>query len=153
MERFLDDGHLTDAVLLALASGEPLDELTRLEAAEHLAYCDRCLQRYTDLLTGEVLLSPPPSCQRGLWSRIRLRALRLAASRQATAAAAVVLALTVLWGGRWQPVPDVPPAPAGPSAAQRLENWPQRWNDALDSALSGLRSALDTLGNPPDFTT
>ena len=47
MELFDPSGHLTDRALLALVRNEELDELARLELAEHLAYCDRCLQRYT----------------------------------------------------------------------------------------------------------
>ena len=31
-----------------------MDETQRLEAAEHLAYCDRCMARYTALLTADV---------------------------------------------------------------------------------------------------
>ena len=42
MEYFRPDGHLTDEALAALVRSEPLDELVRLELAEHLAYCDDC---------------------------------------------------------------------------------------------------------------
>ena len=58
LELFNDQGCLTDEGLQALIAGS-LDEMGRLEAAEHLAYCDRCLKRYTDLLSGEALLEPP----------------------------------------------------------------------------------------------
>ena len=99
MDVFRNDGHLSDGVLESLIhNGEALDELTRLEAAEHLAFCDQCLQRYTDLLAGTELLIPANSCQDRLWPRIRFRAIRLLTSRYATAAAAVALALTLLWG-------------------------------------------------------
>ena len=40
MDAFRSDGHLTDEILTALAGGEELEELTRLEAAEHLSFCD-----------------------------------------------------------------------------------------------------------------
>ena len=59
MEIFDRHGHLTDQALEALTGGAPLDELHRLEIAEHLAFCDRCLQRYTERLTDETLLAPP----------------------------------------------------------------------------------------------
>ena len=49
MTCFRPDGHLTDAALTALVRGDCLEELDRLELAEHLAYCDQCLQRYTSL--------------------------------------------------------------------------------------------------------
>ena len=41
MESFRKDGCLSDEGLHALIAGQ-LDELGRLEAAEHLAYCDKC---------------------------------------------------------------------------------------------------------------
>ena len=50
MELFREDGCLSDEGLHALTAGQ-LDELGRLEAAEHLAYCDKCTDRYTALLT------------------------------------------------------------------------------------------------------
>ena len=91
MESFRHDGHLTDTALTALIRGEPLEELERLEIAEHLAYCDLCLQRYTELLSGDTLLTPQESCRDSLLLRIRRRTLLLITSRYATAAAAVVL--------------------------------------------------------------
>ncbi|MBP3485722.1 MAG: hypothetical protein J6J81_02685, partial [Oscillospiraceae bacterium] len=62
MDIFQHDGHLTDEALTALAAGESLDETARLEIAEHLAFCDLCLQRYTDALAGTELLTPEQSC-------------------------------------------------------------------------------------------
>ena len=52
-ELFLQTGHLSDEGLQALIDGT-LDEMQRLEAAEHLSFCDECLTRYTALLTGDV---------------------------------------------------------------------------------------------------
>ena len=54
---FREDGHLSDRALAALAQSEDrFDELERLEIAEHLAFCDECLQRYTLALEGGDLL-------------------------------------------------------------------------------------------------
>ena len=39
MELFREDGCMTDAGFRAMMDGQ-LDELGRLEAAEHLSYCD-----------------------------------------------------------------------------------------------------------------
>lgn len=50
MELFDKNGCLTDEGLQALQAGG-LDELGRLETAEHLSYCDKCMDRYTALLT------------------------------------------------------------------------------------------------------
>ena len=143
MELFDPSGHLTDRALLALVRNEELDELARLELAEHLAYCDRCLQRYTALLADAPLLVPAHSCRESLWRHIRVRTLRLLTSRYATAAAAVALALTVLWGSAAVPLPKRPSLPEIP---QRLQSWPQRWSDSLDGALSRFNDMFDDLG-------
>ena len=111
MEIFRHDGHLTDRALAALVAGESLDETARLEIAEHLAYCDLCLQRYTDALAGAPLLTPERSCQESLRRRIRARTVQIFTSRYATAAAAVALALTVLWGSAGMTLPEGFPLP------------------------------------------
>lgn len=144
MDLFDPSGHLTDRALLALVRSEELDELDRLEMAEHLAYCDRCLQRYTVLLTDAPLLTPARSCQESLWRRLRVRTLRLLTSRYATAAAAVALALTVLWGSAGVSLPQR--EPILPEIPQRLQHWPARWNDSLDGALSRFNGMFDDLG-------
>lgn len=90
-------GHLTDRAIAALVQNEELDETTRLELAEHLSYCDLCLQRYTEALGGTELLVPEESCRDTIWHRIRARTVRILTSRYATAAAAVALALTLVW--------------------------------------------------------
>lgn len=145
MERFRADGHLTDEALAALMQDGGLDELARLELAEHLSFCDLCLQRYTDLLAGTELLAPERSCQRTLWARVRTRTLRLVTSRYATAAAAVALALTVLWGGREISFARPIPPEDRPAVAERLRSWPERWNDALSETLSGVTDFFDGL--------
>lgn len=144
MELFDPSGHLTDRALLALVRNEELDELARLELAEHLAYCDQCLQRYTVLLADAPLLTPARSCRESLWRRVRSRTLRLLTSRYATAAAAVALALTVLWGSTAISLPQR--RPALPEVPQQLQRWPERWNDSLDGALSRFNAMFDDLG-------
>ena len=144
MEPFRTDGHLTDETLAALARGRELDELTRLEVAEHLAFCDACLQRYTDLLAPAPLLVPAHSCRERLWVRVRRRTLRLVTSRYATAAAAVALALTVLWGSAAISLPQR--RPALPEVPQQLQHWPEQWSDSLNGALSRFNAMFDDLG-------
>ncbi len=144
MERFRADGHLTNEALAALVRDDSLDELGRLEIAEHLSFCDLCLQRYTDLLCGAELLTPERSCQKTLWARVRTRTLRLVTSRYATAAAAVTLALTMLWGGREIQFTH-PALPELRPAAADLRAWPERWNDALSETLSDVTDFFDGL--------
>ena len=64
MELFNKEGHLTDEGLRAVVDGT-LDEMGRLEASEHLSFCDSCLVRYTELLADDTLLVQPP----GLFNR------------------------------------------------------------------------------------
>lgn len=152
MEPFRTDGHLTDETLAALARGRELDELTRLEIAEHLAFCDACLQRYTDLLATAPLLVPAHSCRESLWVRVRRRTLRLVTSRYATAAAAVALALTVVWGSGHLDFVRLPIPPEDrPSVSEGLQRWSARWSDSLDSAMSGFNDFFSGLGRwtPP----
>ena len=59
------------------------------------------------------------------------------------AAAAVALALTVLWGSAAVPLPKRPSLLEVP---QRLQSWPQRWSDSLDGALSRFNDMFDDLG-------
>ena len=146
MDIFRRDGHLTDEALAALVSGQSLDETTRLEIAEHLAFCDLCLQRYTDALAGTELLTPERSCQENLWRRIWARAARLFLNRYAAAAAAVALALTMLWGSAGVTLPERPPLPENrPTVSDGL----RKWNESLDSAMSGVNEFFDGLGQRP----
>ncbi len=96
MELFREDGCLTDEGLRALTGGR-LDELGRLEAAEHLAYCDRCLDRYTALLTADALETPPRDISRPVGQLLWVRLMRSVWGRMAVAGVAAALALTA-WG-------------------------------------------------------
>lgn len=141
---FREDGHLSDGALAALAKHEDcFSELERLEIAEHLAFCDSCLQRYTMALEEETLLVPERSCQPSLWATIRSRALRLAVSRYATAAAAVTLALTVLWGGERTEFTRPALPEDRPSVSQRLTGLTGELSSSLHETVSGLSDFFD----------
>ena len=75
--------------------GGQLDELGRLEAAEHLAYCDKCTDRYTALLTADALADPPRDVRRTVMSTIWVRLMQSTYGRAAVAGVAAVLALTM----------------------------------------------------------
>ena len=94
MESFRKDSCLSDEGLHALIAGQ-LDELGRLEAAEHLAYCDKCTDRYTALLTADALSDPPRSVRRTVMGTIWVRLMQNTWGRAAVAAVAAVLALTM----------------------------------------------------------
>lgn len=95
MELFDQNGCLTEEGLHAVIGGQ-LDELGRLEAAEHLSYCDKCMDRYTALLTADVLEEPPRSARGAVMGIIWVRLMQNTWGRAAVAAVAAVLALT-LW--------------------------------------------------------
>ena len=95
MELFDQNGCLTEEGLHAVIGGQ-LDELGRLEAAEHLSYCDKCMDRYTALLTADVLEEPPRSARGAVMGTIWVRLMQDTWGRAAVAAVAAVLALT-LW--------------------------------------------------------
>ena len=95
MELFDQNGCLTEEGLHAVIGGQ-LDELGRLEAAEHLSYCDKCMDRYTALLTADVLEEPPRSARGAVMGTIWVRLMQNTWGRAAVAAVAAVLALT-LW--------------------------------------------------------
>ena len=89
MELFREDGCLSDEGLHALTAGQ-LDELGRLEAAEHLAYCDKCTDRYTALLTADALADPPRDVRRTVMSTIWVRLMQSTCGRAAVAGIAAV---------------------------------------------------------------
>ena len=61
-------------------------ELGRLEAAEHLSYCDECMDRYTALLTADVLEEPPRSARGAVLGTIWVRLMQNTWGRAAGAA-------------------------------------------------------------------
>ena len=131
-------GHLTRRAIAALINGEALDELTRLELAEHLSYCDLCLQRYTDALASGELLTPEVSCRDSVWRRVRERTVRILTSRYTTAAAAVGLALTLVWADI--PLPERTTVEA-PGILEKME-------DSLGGLLTGMNEFWDGLDLP-----
>ena len=143
-------GCLTDEGLQALADGQ-LDELSRLEAAEHLAFCDACLDRYTALLAGPMIVQPPQDLQKPVWQRIRSQMFRVFTNRYATAAAAVAIAFC-LWGsGLFQGL--VPTADAQLTPALQLQQTEQTlerrlaFNEAARSASRSLSSLFDSVSD------
>ena len=98
MELFREDGCLTDEGLRAVLDGG-LDELGRLETAEHLSYCDLCMDRYTALLTNDALETPPRTMRGAVMGSIWARLMQNTYGRIAVAGVAAVLALSLWKGG------------------------------------------------------
>lgn len=98
MELFRDDGCMTDEGFRAMMDGQ-LDELGRLEASEHLSYCDVCMDRYTALLTADALEPAPRSLRGVVMGSVWARLMQNTYGRAAVAGVAAVLALTMWRSG------------------------------------------------------
>ena len=139
MELFDQNGCLTEEGLHAVIGGQ-LDELGRLEAAEHLSFCDYCLLRYTALIESapECMKQPMRDLIPQVQNLMRLRSFRIMTNRYVSAAAAVVLGFA-LWGAIAQMgVPDVsalvPQQPAAPR---------ERFGTKFSTAIGGFYKSLD----------
>ena len=115
MELFDKNGCLTDEGLQALQAGG-LDELGRLETAEHLAYCDKCMDRYTALLTADALETPPHSAHKAVMAAVWVRLMQNTWGRAAVAGVAAVLAFTMWRSGTVEQLLDF---------RQELRSWTQ----------------------------
>ena len=128
MELFREDGCMTDDGFRAMMDGQ-LDELGRLEAAEHLSYCDQCMDRYTALLTADALETPPRGVQGAVMGTIWARLMQNTYGRAAVAGVAAVLALTMWRSGALQQIIQVG---AGQETGLRTEQsqlWEPGQND------------------------
>jgi cytoskeletal protein RodZ len=92
---FDSGGHLSDAGLNALREGT-LSELARLDAAEHLTWCDQCLERYTAFAEQGPLGEPEHNLMEPVERKLRMHRLVLFSNRYLTLAAAILLAFG-LW--------------------------------------------------------
>lgn len=172
MELFHEDGCLTDAGLQAMRDGQ-LDELGRLEAAEHLAYCDHCMDRYTALLTEEALEPPPRGLRGAVMGTIWARLMQSTWGRATVAGVAAVLALTLWRSGAlfqitqlgnglkteppaaqsqlYQPVEDERPTPpevtGRPAETSRDRRYSAEGSSLLQKLLSGIAGA-DAASDP-----
>ncbi len=95
-EFFHDNGHLTQDALHCLVNGADADEICRLELAEHLSFCDCCLDGYMALLSDSLLIDPPSPQADSIIKIVTRRARILFFNRYTRAAVAACLAIT-LW--------------------------------------------------------
>lgn len=126
MVLFDKKGCLTDQALDALNQGS-LDELNRLEAAEHLAYCDHCMDRYTLMLSWQELETPPKPLGKAVRQSLWVRMMQSRLGRGVVACAAGVLAIG-LWSGAETLLPlsgaaTTPPERPAITAPAPRENW------------------------------
>ncbi len=136
MELFNEKGCLTNSGLMALVQNR-LDEMGRLEAAEHLSYCDQCLDRYTNLLTPEVIERPEHAVSGPVLRSVWAQAMQSTFGRSAVAVVAAALALTFWSSGtfqtqKWQKVQFAPQGSlTGSAITQVWENCTQFISNSL----------------------
>lgn len=122
-------GHITDEGFAALC-GDDLDELSRLELAEHLAFCDLCCARYAALAAQEPLEQPSRSLTEPTMARIRSRGRVILLRRALKVSVAACLALTLWQTGAFDTLTGMS---RGQSASERrLQIEQQRNLDALE---------------------
>ncbi len=97
MKLFDYEGHLTDEGLMGLVDGK-LDEEQRMEASEHLDFCDSCVERYALVLTDDVQITPPEELAPTIFQKIRSKFRVVFFSRFSRVAVAAVMTL-VIWNG------------------------------------------------------
>lgn len=153
MELFREDGHITPEGLRALADGA-LDELGRLEAAEHFSFCDACLLEYTLLLDSRPLTEPAQPLKPGINRRIRRRGAKLLLSRYATVAAAACIAVG-LWNAvnhvAFSPGDNTPQTSPGITSGfgSFMQSMADRGRDFSNSLSSGLGNLFSSFAPSP----
>lgn len=152
MDLFREDGHLTKDGLQSIVDGT-LSELESLEAAEHLSFCDKCLTKYTALLTDDVLLEPVSSVCEPVLQRVKKRGQRIMFNRFRTVAAAACLAAVVWVVGSFV-LPGMPTAttPRQNNTTQNEEgtSWTQRFGEATQNFVDATGRFFGNIFSPDD---
>lgn len=149
MAPYFDNNNLFDTVGCLTQSGlealrdDRLDDLGRLEAAEHLTFCDRCLARYTALLESIQLSAPMRDLIPQVQALMRLRAFRVMTNRYVSVAAAIALALALWRFGLFGAAPAA--APKEVQESRPNTSISQMLGSALDGASEGLQNVLGSI--------
>lgn len=140
MDRFTADGHIAKEALQDLLN-DNLDELGRLELAEHLSFCDCCLEQNTLMMTDEYLVTPEEPLKEPVLKRIRRKAARIFFNKFTTVAAAVVLAVAIGISGLYRtPSSSAPNTNQGQQITftERFKNFTGDVNQALSGFISSI---------------
>lgn len=92
-EFFSEDGHLTDFAFDSFIN-DNIEELHRLEFAEHTSFCDECLLKYMDLLDNSKLISPPEIMEHNIMLKITNNTRRVKLNQYFSMALAACFAMT-----------------------------------------------------------
>lgn len=144
-QKYFDtEGHITDRGFQMLIH-EELDETPRYELAEHLDFCDRCVERYTDFLVDDSLMVPREEIAPTVMEKLKHRARMVILSRTARVSIAACLALVIWVGGasRLQFVqPDKGNFGQTNQKAFSLQQAFQGANEGLDQIFSSFNAFL-----------
>lgn len=149
MAPYFDNNNLFDTAGCLTPSGlealrdDRLDELGRLEAAEHLTFCDRCLARYTALLESIQLSAPMRDLIPQVQALMRLRTFRIMTNRYVSVAAAIALALALWRFSLFGAAPAA--APQEKTEPRQNTSISQMLGKALNGASEGLQGVLDSI--------
>lgn len=149
MAPYFDNNNLFDTAGCLTPSGlealrdDHLDELGRLEAAEHLTFCDRCLARYTALLESIQLSAPMRDLIPQVQALMLLRTFRIMTNRYVSVAAAIALALALWRFGLFGAAPAA--APQEKTEPRQNTSISQMLGKALNGASEGLQGVLDSI--------
>lgn len=139
MNLFLENGHLAPDAYTALG-GEGLPELERLEASEHLGFCDACMDHYLDVLNETELMVPQMPVASAMQRRIRRRFVGVTFQKYATVAAAACLVVALWASGFFKMTPLAPTAATQPAqaAAQPEQTLGERMNNFASQVSDGV---------------
>ena len=146
MKLFNGDGHITDEGLRALVA-EELDEMGRLEVSEHLDFCDRCVERYSEMLTDDLEIAPPVEIAPVVIHKIRQRTRVVFLNRFTRVSVAAMLAIVIWVGGFYRNGilnPSDEHLEQVATTARSIQDKIWNWSSNLDQLLSGFNSFLNS---------
>lgn len=150
-ERFTKSGHLTGFSLRELMEGR-MDELGRLEASEHLAFCDACLERYTRLLTDDVLLEAPDLLEERVMARVRRKARELWMNKYFSAGLAACIAMVMWVTGVFSSIAFRPDGGRLENLSGATQSFSQMAREFSGDITQGLSDFLDSIDLRGVFT-
>ena len=150
-ERFTKSGHLTGFALRELMEGR-MDELGRLEASEHLAFCDACLERYTRLLTDDVLLEAPDLLEERVMARVRRKARELWMNKYFSAGLAACIAMVMWVTGVFSSIAFRPDGGRLENLSGATQSFSQMAREFSGDITQGLSAFLDSIDLRGVFT-
>ncbi|MCI8601247.1 MAG: hypothetical protein HFE45_06585 [Oscillospiraceae bacterium] len=131
---FNQNGHISDQGLWLLTAGDP-DALCCYELSEHLDYCDQCVDRYSVLLTENMLMAPPSGLAKPVMAKVRRGNILFLTKRAIKVCTAASLTVVIWYSGLF-----------GDSLAVRNEKIPDqaRRGNSFSQMVSGVS---DSIGN------